>query len=82
MREEFAAESRQAMKLENYKVVLYRNEPDGWVAEVPAIPGCYALMATREEALAELDGVFQMIAAEYVDRGQTLPKDTTEIVHT
>ena len=69
------------MTLDNYKVVLYRNEPDGWVAEVPAIPGCYALMATREEALAELDGVFQMIAAEYGDRGQILPKDTTEIVH-
>ena len=52
------------------------------MAEVPAIPGCYALMATRETALAELEGVFQqMIAAEYGDRGQPLPKDTTEIVH-
>jgi len=69
------------MTLDNYKVVLYRNQPDGWVAEVPAIPGCYALMATREEALAELEGVFQMIAAHYQDKGQTLPKDTTEIVH-
>ena len=49
------------MTLNNYKVVLYRNQPDGWVAEVPAIPGCYALMATREEALAELEGVFQMM---------------------
>jgi len=49
------------MTLDNYKVVLYRNQPDGWVAEVPAIPGCYALMATREEALAELEGVFQMM---------------------
>ena len=69
------------MTLDNYKVVLYRNQPDGWVAEVPAISGCYALMATREEALAELEGVFQMIAADYQDRGQPLPKDTTEIVH-
>jgi predicted RNase H-like HicB family nuclease len=69
------------MTLDNYKVVLYRNEPDGWVAEVPAIPGCYALMATRGKALAELEGVFQTIATEYQDRGQPLPKDTTEIVH-
>ena len=68
------------MTLDNYKVVLYRNQPDGWVAEVPAIPGCYALMATREAALAELEGVFQMVAAEYGARGQALPKDTTEIV--
>jgi len=68
------------MTLDDYKVVLYRNQPDGWVAEVPSIPGCYALMATREEALAELKGVFQMIAAEYLDQGRTLPKDTTEIL--
>jgi predicted RNase H-like HicB family nuclease len=57
------------MRLDDYKMVLYRNQPDGWVADVPAIPGCYALMATREEALAELEGVFQMIAAEYTNRG-------------
>jgi predicted RNase H-like HicB family nuclease len=69
------------MTLDNYKVVLYRNQPDGWVAEVPAIPGCYALMATREEALTELESVFQMIAAHYKDKDQPLPKDTTEIVH-
>ena len=69
------------MTLDNYKVVLYRNQPDGWVAEVPAIPGCYALMATREEALTELESVFQLISAEYEERGQPLPEDTTEIVH-
>ncbi len=69
------------MTLDNYKVVLYRNQPDGWVAEVPAIPGCYALMTTREEALAELESVFQMVAAHYKNKGQPLPKDTTEIVH-
>jgi predicted RNase H-like HicB family nuclease len=57
------------MTLDSYKVVLYRNQPDGWVAEVPTIPGCYALMETREEALKELEGVFQMIVAEYAHRG-------------
>ena len=67
--------------LDNYKVVLYRNQPEGWVAEVPAVPGCYALMPTREEALAELDRVFEMVAAEYQEKSQPLPDDTTEIVH-
>ena len=42
------------MSLDDYKVVLYRNQPDGWVAEIPSIHGCYALMPTREEALAWL----------------------------
>ena len=61
--------------LDNYKVVLYRNQPEGWVAEVPAISGCYALMPTREEALVELGRVFDMIAAEYQEKGQALPAD-------
>ena len=69
------------MKLEDYKTVLYRQEDGSWVAEVPAISGCYALMPTREEALAELDSVFAMIAEEYRERSISLPVDTTEIVH-
>lgn len=69
------------MTFDDYKVVLYRNQPDGWVAEIPAIPGCYALMDTREEALEELTLVFAMIAEEFRDRGDSLPVDTTEVIH-
>jgi len=47
----------------------------------PPLPGCYALMPTREAALAELGNVFEMIAEEYRERGIPLPADTTEIVH-
>jgi predicted RNase H-like HicB family nuclease len=52
------------MGFDDYKVVLYRNQPEGWVAEIPAIPGCHALMPTREAALAELAAVFQLISEE------------------
>ena len=69
------------MKLEDYKTVLYRQEDGSWVAEVPAISGCYALMPTREEALRELSNVFRMIAEEYREKGIPLPADSTEIVH-
>lgn len=69
------------MKLDDYKTILYRQEDGSWVAEVPAIGGCYALMPTREEALAELSQVFQMIAEEYREKGISLPADTTQIVH-
>jgi hypothetical protein len=41
------------MKIENYKTVLYRQEDGFRVAEVAAISGCYALMDTRESALAD-----------------------------
>ena len=69
------------MLLEDYKIILYRQEDGSWVAEIPAIPGCYALMPTREEALAELASDFEMIAEEYRDKRLHLPADTTEIVH-
>ena len=66
--------------LDAYKIVLYRQDDGSWVAEVPAISGCYGLMATREAALAELRHVFDMIAEEYQERGVPLPEETTEIV--
>lgn len=69
------------MRLEDYKTILYRQDDGSWVAEIPALPGCYALMPTRQAALAELTNVFQMIAGEYREKGVPLPADTTEIVH-
>jgi predicted RNase H-like HicB family nuclease len=69
------------MTLHDYKTILYRQEDGSWVAEVPAIAGCYALMPTREQALAELEKVFAMIAEEYREKGIPLPADTIEIVH-
>jgi predicted RNase H-like HicB family nuclease len=70
------------MKLEDYKTILYRQEDgSGWVAEIPSIGGCYALMPTREEALAELTLVFQMVEEAYRRQGRSLPADTTEIVN-
>jgi len=69
------------MRVEDYKTILYRQENGGWVAEIPAIPGCYALMETRESALAELTNIFEMIAEEYREKGHALPADTTEIVN-
>ncbi len=69
------------MTLDDYKTVLYRQEDGSWVAEIPAISGCYALMPSREQALSELRHVFQIIAEEYREHGQSLPEDSTEIVN-
>ena len=67
------------MTLADYKIVLYRQLDGAWVAEVPAIGGCYALMNTREAALTELHHVFQVMAEEHEGRGEALPVDTTQI---
>jgi predicted RNase H-like HicB family nuclease len=61
------------MTHENYKTVLYRQDDGSWVAEIPAISGCYALMTSREAALTELAKDFALIAEEYQQRGQPLP---------
>jgi predicted RNase H-like HicB family nuclease len=69
------------MRFEDYKIILYRQEDGSWVAEIPSIPSCYALMDTREQALAELGEVFKMIEESYRERGIPLPGDTAEIVN-
>ena len=69
------------MKFEDYKIILCRQDDGSWVAEIPSIPSCYALMETREEALAELGQVFKMIEESYRERGTALAADTTEIVN-
>ena len=51
------------MTIADYKTVLYRQDDGSWVAEIPALSGCYALMGTRAEALEELSRVFELIAA-------------------
>ena len=69
------------MTVQDYKTVLYRQEDGTWVAEIPAIPGCFALMPSREEALAELNCVFEMIAEEYREKRILPTDDTLEIFH-
>ena len=69
------------MKYEDYKIILYRQDDGSSVAEIPAIPGCYALMKTREAALTELAEVFKVVAESYREKGLPLPADTTEIVN-
>jgi predicted RNase H-like HicB family nuclease len=76
-----ASRYNRPMTFDDYKVVLYRQDDGSWVAEIPAIGGCYALMDTREAALAELAQVFALIAQEHREGGRPLPEDTTEIVH-
>ena len=66
--------------LANYKIVLYVQDDGSWVAEIPSISGCFALMGTRQEALVELEKVFAMIREEYEEAGKPLPEDRTELL--
>ena len=70
------------MQFEDYKIVLYRQQDGTWVAEIPAIKGCYAVMPTIDAAIPELRRVFGIIEQEYRAKGLALPNDTTKIMHT
>ena len=64
--------------LRDYTVVV-RRDGGTFVAYVPAIPGCHAVAPTPEEARAELDNVFAMIAEEYREARQALPDDVRDL---
>lgn len=49
------------MEFEDYEKILYQQEDGSWVAEIPVLPACYALMKTPEEAKTERRLVFEMI---------------------
>jgi predicted RNase H-like HicB family nuclease len=70
------------VQFEDYKIVLYRQKDNTWVAEIPAIKGCYAVMGGFGEALQELKRVFGIIEEEYRIKGLAMPSDTTKIMHT
>jgi predicted RNase H-like HicB family nuclease len=69
------------VRFDDYKLVIYRNRPDGWGAAIPAIAGFHALLPTAEEAIGELAKVFQLIEEEHRTSGRELSRDSTEIVH-
>jgi predicted RNase H-like HicB family nuclease len=69
------------VQFEDYKIVLYRQQDNSWLAEIPAIKGCYAVMSTMEAAIPELKRVFGVIEQEYQAKGLALPRDTTKIMH-
>lgn len=68
------------MQKSRYQAIVYRQAEGPWVAEVPALSGCYAMMPTKEEALEELGRVLRSIAADYQGQGKELPSDTTQII--
>ncbi len=65
----------------NYKIVLYQQKDNSWGAYIPAIPGCHAIMPTRDEVLKELECVFSMIAEEYAEKHLELPEDVELSIH-
>jgi predicted RNase H-like HicB family nuclease len=64
-----------ARGIDGYTIVIRPDDNGTFVAYVPAINGCHAWGQTPDEARAELNNVFDMIAEEYQQSGKPLPPD-------
>lgn len=64
-----------ARGIHDYTIVIRPDDNGTFVAYVPAIDGCHAWGQTPDEARAELNNVFDMIAEEYQQSGKPLPPD-------
>ncbi len=53
--------------------VEFEQETDGrWLAEIPALPGCLAYGASRDEALAAAVGLAMHVLADRIEHGEAV----------
>ncbi len=55
------------------QVEIEREEDGRWIAEVPAVAGCLAYGATREEAIAKVQALALRVLAERLEHGESVP---------
>ena len=68
------------MEQPGYHVVLEPDPEGGYVAVVPAFPGCYSQGDTVDEALANAREAIQLTIEDMRARGETIPDPAGELV--
>jgi predicted RNase H-like HicB family nuclease len=58
-----------------YTVVLEREQDGGYVASVPALPGCVSQGNTRAEALSNIREAIELYVADCRDAGDPIPTE-------
>lgn len=56
-----------------YTVVLQRESDGGFVARVPALPGCVSQGDTRDEALANIRDAAELYIEDCLEAGDAIP---------
>jgi predicted RNase H-like HicB family nuclease len=59
----------------SYTVILEQESDGGFVAIVPALPGCVSQGDTRVEALANIREAMAVYIEDCVEAGETLPTE-------
>ncbi len=59
-----------------YTILLKPGEDaeEGWLAEIPDLPGCFTAGETKEEALAMLDEAKQLWLESCLEHGDPIPE--------
>lgn len=63
-----------------YHVVLEPDADGGYVAVVPAFPGCYSQGETADEALANAREAILLTIEDMRERGEAIPDPAGELV--
>jgi len=64
----------------NYNVILEPSPEGGYVAVVPALPGCYSQGDTVEEALKGAREAIELTLEDMEARGEPIPDAAGELV--
>ena len=62
-----------------YTVVLTPNSLGGWLAEVPALPGCQTEGNSVDEALAMIQDALEGYLSVLVEDGDVIPADRRDV---
>ncbi|MBS1708024.1 MAG: type II toxin-antitoxin system HicB family antitoxin [Armatimonadetes bacterium] len=62
-----------------YTVILQREEDGGYVAKVPALPGCVSQGDTRAEALANIREAAELYVEDCVAAGEPVPVESEAV---
>lgn len=58
-----------------YTVILQRERDGGYVASVPALPGCVSQGDTREEALRNIEEAAELYIEDVLAAGDPVPRE-------
>jgi len=59
----------------SYTVILERESDGGYVASVPALPGCVSQGDTRQEVLSNIREAIQLYIEDCIDAGDPVPQE-------
>ena len=60
-------------------VLLYQDEENNWIAEVPSLPGCHSDGQTREEAIARVKEAIALYLEVLRDDNIEIPEEYSNL---